>query len=193
MSSSCDMADSRLGFCTQTNYPACVWDTFTGSPVDGYTMLECAQRDVKGSFIAWEYSTSGSSALTPTMALPVSETDKTTESPSQTNTQSLASTQSATPTNQSGDLSMSDRINLGTALGIGLPATIAGIIAAWFTYRAWRIRKKGTLPVGDDDQSALLVNESETSGDDLKADSQSQVTVQPIELPPDGQHHELAA
>ncbi|KAH9988703.1 hypothetical protein F4779DRAFT_610864 [Xylariaceae sp. FL0662B] len=66
-------------------------------------------------------------------------------------TSTVMPTLTQTPwTRQPGSLSTSDKITLGTALGIGLPATVAGIIAAWYTVKVWKRNKRLNIPQDDE-------------------------------------------
>ncbi|KAI1773022.1 hypothetical protein F4818DRAFT_424642 [Hypoxylon cercidicola] len=162
MSGFCSTAGSRTGCCQNSEYPACIRNTYTGSAYEGYTMVWCAAYDDHGALLAWDYSTSGLSATTTMfISLPIN-TNTHTETPVPAQTQAPTSTPSPAPTAQPQGLSTSDKITLGTALGIGLPAMVAGIIAAWYTYKAWEKRKKGTL-LKDDDQDTLLMDNSESN------------------------------
>ncbi|KAI6084909.1 hypothetical protein F4821DRAFT_163925 [Hypoxylon rubiginosum] len=105
---------TRVGHCHGTNLPYCVANTYTGSAFEGYTLFWCSKITTGWTLLAWDATTSN----TNTLATPTTEASP--ESPTST-----------TSTDSSEGLSRSDKIALGTALGIGLPATIAGIIAAW--------------------------------------------------------------
>lgn len=117
-------------------------------------MVGCAIDYNDGALLAWDASTSDISATPTTMFVVLPNTNTNTNTPTETPVpaQSQLSTSTSkptpTPTNQSQGLSVSDKITLGTALGIGLPAMVAGIIAAWYTYKAWEKRKKGTILKG---------------------------------------------
>ncbi|KAI1344961.1 hypothetical protein F5Y15DRAFT_12993 [Xylariaceae sp. FL0016] len=69
----------------------------------------------------------------------------TSAAPPSATTAVLTNTASASGHHHSGALSTSDLITLSTALGVGLPATVAGIIATWITIKAWRRRKRQAI------------------------------------------------
>ncbi|KAI1762417.1 hypothetical protein GGR53DRAFT_418304 [Hypoxylon sp. FL1150] len=131
MNGFCTSDGPRTGCCQNSVYPYCIVNTYTGSVFEGYTMVWCAQEPTGGALLAWYASTSD-------VSVTITATDTETpaagqiQSPSpSTTTPTTTTTPTPTPTDGSQGLSLSDRIALGTALGIGLPATIAGIIAAW--------------------------------------------------------------
>ncbi|XXH02602.1 DASH complex subunit spc19 [Hypoxylon texense] len=132
--------------------------------------MNCLQdANSPGVVLAWAAFTSGPSAA------PNMDTSTSTET-----TASSTSTPSPTPTNPLQGLSMSDKITLGTALGIGLPATVAGINAAWYTYRA-RERKKKSAVLENDDEDAFIKessggNSGDSPGGSSKPFVQSQIT-----------------
>lgn len=125
-------------------------------------MVQCGRNNARGAQLVWDATISGTSTITMFVVIPTTDTNTPTDTSTQAQTQASTSLPIATPTAQSGGLSTSDKITLGTALGIGLPAAIAGIIAAWYTYKAWQRRKKGTL-LKDSDQDSFLPDNSEGS------------------------------
>ncbi|XXH00836.1 hypothetical protein Hte_007187 [Hypoxylon texense] len=178
MNDLCADIGPRTGCCQNSYYPACIYNTYTGSDYEGYTMVWCAQDYTdRGALLAWDASTSGQSPTTMFVVIPNTNTNTNapTETPASAQLPASTTTPSPTPTAPPQGLSTSDKITLGTALGIGLPATIAGIIAAWYTYKAWEKRKKGTL-LKDDDQDTLVMGNSE-SNRSSKVSDQSQITM----------------
>ncbi|KAL7625735.1 hypothetical protein AAE478_004958, partial [Parahypoxylon ruwenzoriense] len=102
-------------------------------------MLRCGYYNERGLFIAVDASTSGLSATTIFATLPATDDN----APSGTPTQGNTATTTETPADQPKEgLWTSDKITLGTALGVGLPATIAGVLAAWYAYRSLRKKKQ---------------------------------------------------
>ncbi|KAI1396362.1 hypothetical protein F4819DRAFT_135961 [Hypoxylon fuscum] len=162
MNNLCYGAGSRIGCCQDPDYPNCVKNTYSGSVFEGYTMVQCGRNNARGAQLVWDATISGTSTITMFVVIPTTDTNTPTDTSTQAQTQASTSLPIATPTAQSGGLSTSDKITLGTALGIGLPAAIAGIIAAWYTYKAWQRRKKGTL-LKDSDQDSFLPDNSEGS------------------------------
>lgn len=142
-------------------------------------MVWCAQDyNNRGALLAWDASTSGQSPTTMFVVVPntITNTNSTpTATPASAQLPASTTTPSPTPTAPPQGLSTSDKISLGAALGIGLPATIAGIVAAWYTYKAWERRKKGTL-LKDDDQDMLVMGNPESSRSS-KVPDQSQITM----------------
>ncbi|KAI1444875.1 hypothetical protein F5Y02DRAFT_388675, partial [Annulohypoxylon stygium] len=138
----------RTGCCTDSNYPACVVNTYTGSEAEGYTIIACTQTYFQpGRLIAWDASTSGTASPTTIfIGIQTATNNSTNTSPT---TSSPSSTGSSIVSN---GLSTSDKITLGTALGIGLPATIAAIIGTWYGYKTWKNRKNNPA----DDQRPFL-------------------------------------
>ncbi|KAI2466540.1 hypothetical protein F4781DRAFT_351194 [Annulohypoxylon bovei var. microspora] len=137
---------SRTGCCTNSDYPACVWNTYTGSEAEGYTLIQCTQSYYQsGKLFAWDASTSGTAGPT-TMYIGI----QTASAGNSTNTAPAAS--SSAPSDSSKGLSTSDKITLGTALGLGLPATIAGIVGTWYAYRSWKKSKEAP----EDDEHPFL-------------------------------------
>ncbi|KAI0893354.1 hypothetical protein F4806DRAFT_476696 [Annulohypoxylon nitens] len=136
----------RTGCCTDPDYPACVWNTYTGTEAEGYTLIACTQSYFQpGRLLAWDASTSGTAGPT-TMFIGIQTATSNNTSPT---------TSSPSPTGSSinsNGLSTSDKITLGTALGIGLPATIAAIIGTWYGYKTWKNKKSGPA----DDQDPFL-------------------------------------
>ncbi|KAI1103287.1 hypothetical protein F4804DRAFT_333486 [Jackrogersella minutella] len=125
----------RTGCCVDPDLPACVRNTYTGTEAEGYTIIECAPTyNAPGVLLAWEASTSGASGTTLIIGIPTATSNATT-------TPASSSTPSSSPNPPSG-LSTSDKITLGTALGLGIPATIAGIIGTWYAYRSWKASKE---------------------------------------------------
>ncbi|KAI1092524.1 hypothetical protein F5B19DRAFT_204359 [Rostrohypoxylon terebratum] len=125
---------SRTGCCTDPDYPGCVVNTYTGTEAEGYTLIACTKSYFQpGRLIAWDASTSGTAGPT-TLFIGIqtaaSNNTPTTSSPSPT----------GSSINSNG-LSTSDKITLGTALGVGLPATIAAIIGTWYGYKSWKNKK----------------------------------------------------
>ncbi|KAI0883150.1 uncharacterized protein GGS22DRAFT_167991 [Annulohypoxylon maeteangense] len=140
----------RTGCCTNSKYPACVWNTYTGADAEGYTLIQCTQTYFQpGRLLAWDASTSGTAGPT-TMFIGI----QTAINNNSTNTSPTTSAPS--PSSSSSGLSTSDKITLGTALGLGLPATIAGVIGTWYAYKSWKSKKSKQ----EDDQRPFLDHRS---------------------------------
>ncbi|KAI5859424.1 hypothetical protein GGS23DRAFT_585366 [Durotheca rogersii] len=119
----CNNMGSRTGCCYDPNFPACIGNTYTGSKFEGYTAFRCGASYLnQGYLLAWEASTSGVSATTVLIAL------------AGTNVPASPDTAEAA---DGGGLSTSDKI----ALGVSLPGTIAGILGAWYAYKAIKRRR----------------------------------------------------
>lgn len=133
-------------------YPSCLANVYTGSLYSKYTLLACG--DGYNRRIAWFASktetartTGTGTTSTPFMMIP-----------QVTNVINLTNgTNGDSP--PPGTLTTSDKITLATTLGIGLPATVAGVVAAWFAYKARKAKKlkmRGErLASSDDDASHL--------------------------------------
>ncbi|KAI1414481.1 hypothetical protein F5Y13DRAFT_158636 [Hypoxylon sp. FL1857] len=135
----------RTGCCLNENLPYCAWNTYTGSDIEGYTIIQCGQiYNPPGLQLAWDASTSGASPTTIYVGIPIPTTGTNSHSTESTNTPTVSpTTPTPTPTESPKGLSTSDKITLGTALGLGIPATIAGIIGAWYGYKALVTKKQG--------------------------------------------------
>ncbi|KAI1455234.1 hypothetical protein F4805DRAFT_436691 [Annulohypoxylon moriforme] len=137
----------RTGCCTDPDYPACVWDTYTGAEAEGYTLIQCTQTYFQsGRLLAWDASTSGTAGPT-TMFIGI-------QTATNNNSTISPTTSSPSPSSSPSGLSTSDKITLGTALGLGLPATIAGIIGTWYAYKSWKNKKRSP----EDDQRPFLAH-----------------------------------
>ncbi|KAI1079485.1 hypothetical protein F5B20DRAFT_581268 [Whalleya microplaca] len=148
MNGACDGMGLGTLCCDYSQYPKCLTNTYHGSPADDYSMILCARTDVNARALAWDATTSGASTVTvPTPdARPMYIT----------NINNTSAPQSA---DQHSGLSNSDKITLGTALGIGLPATIGTIIGTWIAVRQWRKRKQAALSETEDQHSLLAKNQ----------------------------------
>ncbi|KAI0157917.1 hypothetical protein GGR52DRAFT_564548 [Hypoxylon sp. FL1284] len=143
-----------IACCDNSNYPTCVAHTYTDPTYQGYTMFWCTTKNYQDDdvLVAWDASTSGLSPTTVLADVPNTNTSTPTGT-------AARETQDPTPPSKtpSSGLSMSDKITLGTAIGIGLPAAIAGIIAAWYEYEARERRRKG-VPLKGDEECSHVVN-----------------------------------
>ncbi|KAI0099560.1 hypothetical protein F4776DRAFT_669220 [Hypoxylon sp. NC0597] len=133
---------SRTGCCINPYLPYCAWNTYTGSEIEGYTIIQCGRTfNPPPLHLAWEASTSGASPTTMFVGIPTTGSEAAANQSTNTGTTSPT----PTPTDSSKGLSTSDKIALGTALGVGLPATIAGIIGAWYGYKALANKRQGNV------------------------------------------------
>ncbi|KAI1135639.1 hypothetical protein F5Y05DRAFT_166985 [Hypoxylon sp. FL0543] len=131
----------RTGCCMDPYLPYCAWNTYTGSEIEGFTIIQCGETYYPSPLhLAWDASTSGQSPTTMYVGLPT--TGASTPASESTDKPTTPITPTPTPTDSPGGLSTSDKITLGTTLGLGLPATIAGIIGAWYGYKAWVNKKR---------------------------------------------------
>ncbi|KAI0835145.1 hypothetical protein F5Y06DRAFT_139686 [Hypoxylon sp. FL0890] len=132
----------RTGCCMNSYLPYCAWDIYTGSEIEGYTIIQCGQTyDPPPRHLAWDATTLGQSPTTLYVGIPITEAS--TPANESTNQPTVSPTPTPTPTDSPKGLSTSDKITLGTALGLGIPATIAGILGAWYGYKAWMNKKRG--------------------------------------------------
>ncbi|KAI2602041.1 hypothetical protein GGR54DRAFT_555938 [Hypoxylon sp. NC1633] len=175
LNGSCETMGYRTGCCSHSDHPFAFWGTLTGSVLAGYTLPGCVDSPGHDSttFLVKEILTTADTTSASNINKPVSSSSQTQpQSPSQSPSPSQAP---VTQTNQSKGLSTSDKITLG----VGLPATIAGVIAAWYTFRMWQRKKKGIPLDNEGEQRAILVKHPDTEHEVPKEASQVHVTSTP--------------
>ncbi|KAK8135036.1 hypothetical protein PG984_007048 [Apiospora sp. TS-2023a] len=116
----CDNLPTRVGCCANPSYPICINMKYTAlASRENFNVYRCGKPGYAGNLLAWDASTTAPGDTTTTVGPEIS-----------------IITAAATP--DENGLSRADKIALGCGIGIGLPATIAGIISCIIAVRRRR-------------------------------------------------------